>query len=987
MKGPQGQVDFFISYTSSDRAWAEWIAWQLKEAGSEVVLQAWDIVPGLDFVHEMQKATTTADRTLAVLSPAYFTSQFGEAEWRVAFANDPTGEQRRLIPIRVVDFKPPGLLATRIYIDLVGKDRQAARTALLEGVEGEAAVVPVEEPRFPGEEPTAVEMFAAGHQEPRFPGALPPIWNVPWPHNPNFTGRDKQLKDLRAMLGAGKPGALVQAGAVYGLGGIGKTQVAVEFAYRYAADYDLVWWVAAEQPLAITDRLAALARKLGSPEAANQEEQIQLLWEELGARDRWLLVYDNATSPVDLTRYLPPAGSGHVLITSRNPAWDEVATPVAVDVLSRAQAVAFLAQRTDSGDQASLEELAGALRGLPLALEQAAAYLKQTGISIQDYLELLKERPGELLAKGDLAKYPDTVATAWTLSLERVGTQTPAAGDLLALCAFLAPDDIPRGLPAKHTDMLPPRLHKAAADRFAYNEAVSALGRYSLLTATEDALAVHPLVQAVVRSKMDEQARHIWAAAAVLLVAAAFPPRSDDARCWPDCERLLTHALVVTKGSTDTGVEHETTAELRNRVALYLWTRADLKDAQKLLEETYEMIKAQLGPGHPCAATNLSTQGKVLRDLGLLDEAKNLYNQALAIRKRRLTLVSRDVAWSLGNLGKVWRELGNLDEAMRTQEEALQILKAALAPDDPDMAWGLGNLGRTLRDLDKLDEAKRVHEAALDIRKLHYGDDHPDVAWSHRHLGDTLHALSRRPTRRRGYLAETRDHYKQALAIFEKVFGPDHPEVRATQRRLHFLPKGFGIPLPPPDDDFQLLFDGANLRPWWRTAGHGYFAMLEGGILQTEGGRGLLWYAHRPFQNFMLRVDWMATSPEYNSGVFLRFPHPRNNPNTAKAKGFEVQIVQIGDPSRTNHQDPVFQTGAINDFVPPRRAAAHPVGEWNSFEIEVVDQTYSVRLNEEKVVDAWNGANLGRGTKGYIGLQNHHEGSRVRFRDIRLKEL
>src|SRR5215207_6043340 len=119
--GLQGQVDFFISYTSADQAWAEWIAWQLKQAGSSVVLQAWDMIPGRDFVHEMQKATTTAKRTIAVLSPAYLTSQFGEAEWRVAFASDPDGENGRLVPVRVADFAPEGLLATRIYIDLVAK--------------------------------------------------------------------------------------------------------------------------------------------------------------------------------------------------------------------------------------------------------------------------------------------------------------------------------------------------------------------------------------------------------------------------------------------------------------------------------------------------------------------------------------------------------------------------------------------------------------------------------------------------------------------------------------------------------------------------------------------------------------------------------------------------------------------------------------------------------------------------------------------------
>jgi TIR domain len=184
--GRQVQVDFFISYTAADRAWAEWIAWQLKQEGSSVVLQAWDMVPGLDFLHEMQKATTRAKRTLAALSPAYFTSQFGEAEWRAAFANDPSGEQRRLIPVRVVDFHPEGLLATRIYIDLVGKDRQRARAALLDGVKAQPAVVPTQEPAFPGEQPTAIEVFAPAQDEPRLPSALPPVWRVPYPRNWSF---------------------------------------------------------------------------------------------------------------------------------------------------------------------------------------------------------------------------------------------------------------------------------------------------------------------------------------------------------------------------------------------------------------------------------------------------------------------------------------------------------------------------------------------------------------------------------------------------------------------------------------------------------------------------------------------------------------------------------------------------------------------------------------------------------------------------------
>jgi hypothetical protein len=178
MGGPPGRVDYFISYTSADRAWAEWIAWQLKQEGSSVVVQAWEMVAGRDFVHEMHKATTKAKRTLAVLSPAYLTSQFSEAEWRVAFANDPDGEKGRLVPVRVADFAPEGLLATRIYIDLVGKDRQAARSALLDGLKGQPAAMPTEEPDFPGEQPLGLHAPALP-AEPGFPGQGPRITNLP----------------------------------------------------------------------------------------------------------------------------------------------------------------------------------------------------------------------------------------------------------------------------------------------------------------------------------------------------------------------------------------------------------------------------------------------------------------------------------------------------------------------------------------------------------------------------------------------------------------------------------------------------------------------------------------------------------------------------------------------------------------------------------------------------------------------------------------
>jgi hypothetical protein len=429
-----GAADFFISYTSADQPWAEWIAWQLEVEGYRVVVQAWDLLPGGDFVQEMQRATSTTERTVAVLSPAYFATMGGEAEWRAAFASDPSGELGRLLPVRVADFQPSGLFANRIYVDLVGLDEQAAVAKLRTAVTSRRAK-PTGHLPYPGQQ----------HSEgPLFPGQRPQLFGVP-ARNPHFTGRGELLRALHRMLQAHGAGMFVQAGAIHGLDGAGKTQLAIEYAHRYAVDYDLVWWVPAERPLAIPGRLAALARRLGLPEVADQDEQLQLLWDELGQRDRWLLVYDNATQPHDLDSYWPKAGHGHVLVTSRNPAWGAIATPLPVGVLSREEAVAFLRARLGRDDPAA-PELAAALGDLPLALEQAAAYLEQTSTSITDYLTLLHERTGELLGVGELTDYRHTVATTWTVSLEQVRAEAPAAEDLLTLCAFLAPDDLPRAL-------------------------------------------------------------------------------------------------------------------------------------------------------------------------------------------------------------------------------------------------------------------------------------------------------------------------------------------------------------------------------------------------------------------------------------------------------------------------------------------------------------------------------------------------------------
>ena len=583
MGGPPGQVDYFISYTSADRTWAEWIAWQLKEAGSSVVLQAWDMVPGLDFLHEMQKATTTAGRTLAVLSPAYFTSQFSEAEWRVAFADDPSGEQRRLIPVRVVDFQPAGLLATRIYIDLVGKDRQAARAALLEGIKAQPAAVPTKEPVFPGEQPAGLQTLALPAQEPGFPGQGPRITNLPR-RNPNFTGRGELLERLRGNLRAGAGAAVTQTEAISGLGGIGKTQLALEYAHRYASDYDLIWWIAAERPTTVLTALAELARRLGIKEQPDQGEMVDGLFDILRGRGRWLLVFDNAEQPAELQSFLPPGGGGHVLVTSRWSAWGEWGTPMRLDVLSREEAVALVSKRTGTQDQQAAAALAEALGDLPLALAEAAAYIDETQVSLDEYVELVRTRAVELFGLDKQVGAERRVATVWSVSLERVREEAPAAEALLHLCAFLAPEDIPRNLPREHPQDLPEELGQLVGDPFAYNKSLGVLGRYSLATVSPTALGLHRLVQAVIRARLGSEEERTWVQAAVGLLRGSFPEDSQAVSSWPTSQRLTPHVLAAADHAQRLVVAGAEVGWLLSWVSGYLRSRGQPRQARPIAE-------------------------------------------------------------------------------------------------------------------------------------------------------------------------------------------------------------------------------------------------------------------------------------------------------------------------------------------------------------------------------------------------------------------
>src|SRR6266508_3164222 len=781
-------ADFFVSYTSADRAWAEWIAWQLEGDGYKVVVQAWDVTAGRDWVHEMQHATATAERVVAVVSAAYLASAHGEAEWRPFYAEDPSGERGLLLSVRVGEVEPPGLLKTRIYVDLVDRDAKSAQAALLAAARG-ARGKPAEETEFPGAHRQAVGAAEA----PRFPAELPPTWNVPHHPNPYFTGRELLLTEVHARLTASE--LAVRRVALTGLGGGGKTQLAVEHAYRQRADYDLVWWVRGEQPATLLGDYAALAGH--SPLAADlklakdtpQEAAVVAVRAWLERHHRWLLLFGHAAEPQAVAELLPRSGTGHVLVTSRTETgWEHLAIPLPVGVLASTDAAGFLLARTGErgpAAEAAARILATTLGGLPLALEQAGAYVAATGIvTLAGYAELFATRALELLRRGQPFGYQHTVATTWSLALQRLEDSEPAAVGLLTLAAFLSPDDLPQPLLTAHHDELPEPFAAAASDSLALADTVAALRRYSLVRVVADGLFVHRVLQTVVRAALDASAERAWAGVGLRLLRAGFPHDCVEVGNWPECERLLPHVLAVADHGQRLEVEPEAWLWLLGQAAVYLWSRGQYWQALTLQEEALVGYRRVLGDDHPNTLNSMNNLAETRRALGDLQGARDLHEQALAGRRRVLGDDHPNTLTSMNNLALTRRALGDLQDARQLHEQTLAGYRRVLGDDHPNTLKSMNNLAETRRAQGDLQGARDLHEQALAGRRRVLGDDHPNTLGSMNNLAETRRDL--------GDLQGARDLHEQALAGYRRVLGDDHPNTLTSMNNLALTRRALG---------------------------------------------------------------------------------------------------------------------------------------------------------------------------------------------------
>jgi tetratricopeptide (TPR) repeat protein/transcriptional regulator with XRE-family HTH domain len=626
------------------------------------------------------------------------------------------------------------------------------------------------------------------------------IWNVPYLHNPHFTGRDELLNQLDQQLSpkgehhrtATRRAALTQPQAIKGLGGIGKTQIAVEYAYR-SRDLDRythTFWINAANEEALFTSFAELAELLPAFPAKDETDQRKLVaaikrWLEQ-CQQHWLLIFDNADDVALVRDYLPQRGNGSVLLTTRAHAVGSLATPIEVETMGFLEGTHLLLRRAQRFEHATDEEINQAgnivveLDHFPLALDQAGAYIEETRCGLEEYLTLYQTHRQALLARRGMLStaYPHSVATTWLLSFQQVQHANPAAAELLELCSFLAPDRIPEELFREGAAYWPVSLQQAVADPLLFQQLIADLLKFSLVKrlVEEHTLSIHRLVQIVQRDGMDRETQRHWAERVVQAINAVFPGDSHDVARWPQCLRYLDQAQTCHILIEQYGFAFVEAADVLRRTGLYLYDHGLYSITKPLFQRALAIYERELGANHPDTARSLNNLAALYYAQGKYTEAEPLYQRALAIREQELGANHPATATSLNNLGKLYHTQGKYTEAEPLYQRALVILERELGANHPDTALSLNNLGELYQAQGKYAEAEPLYQRALAIREQELGANHPDTARGLNNLGKLYHT--------QGKYTEAEPLYQRALVILERELGANHPD---TARSLNNL--------------------------------------------------------------------------------------------------------------------------------------------------------------------------------------------------------
>ncbi|MFE9191153.1 FxSxx-COOH system tetratricopeptide repeat protein [Micromonospora sp. NPDC007208] len=635
------------------------------------------------------------------------------------------------------------------------------------------------------------------------PVPAPKLIGLPKPPARSFVGREDELTKLATVMVTGS-GVVAQSQAVHGLGGVGKSELALQYALRHIAEYSLVWWITADSPSSIEAGLADLAHRL-HPEseyiAMNQESARWALgW--LQAHSDWLLILDNVEHRADVEPLLGQVADGHILITTRRDVgWEEITDGcLRVEVLDPSAAVELLLKLSSQKDEQTAAVLAGELGCLPLALQQAGAYLRQTRTTLASYLQDLRRDPAQTL--GSVA--PDNgaeraVARVWSVTLAHIASLAPTAVAVLNVLSWLAPDELPRSV-----------IRNGAINGSEIDHALGVLASYNMITLTEKTVAVHRLVQAIIRNAAltnstatDIQAMavgllrfamprvqvseadmrqqgtallpHISALAenlppnhtskAMLWLqsdAAAFRQRQGDART-----AVVEFEQVVSDFGRVFGVDHPDTLATRHRLAHAYESAGRIDEALAEHERVLADYRRVLGEDHPETLTARHGIGRAYQAGGRTDEALAALEQLLVDRRRVLGNDHPDTLVTRHNIARSHRAAGRNDEALAQFEELLSDYRRVFGHHDPVTFRIRSNIADSHRASGRTDVALQELQSILKDQERVLGDDHPDTLATRHGIAHGLDDI--------GQADEAVAEHEHVLASYERVLGEDHP--------------------------------------------------------------------------------------------------------------------------------------------------------------------------------------------------------------------
>ncbi|KAA0940340.1 FxSxx-COOH system tetratricopeptide repeat protein [Streptomyces apricus] len=759
---------FTISYAGFNRPWAAWIAHQLMARGHRVVTQRWDPRVDVPFEEEFSALLAAPGHIVLVLDNWYFgLGPIPEDDWERTLRKTVSQHADRFAAVTVATQGVPDSVSLLNPADLHDLDEQEAVRRLLRRLSIDASG-PLTAPDVPG---------------PRFPNEPPAVLDT-YRRNRRFTGRDAELERIRALLTDRRTGPeTVDRLVLRGSSGSGKTQMAAEYTHRFGNDYDVVWWVDATHRAKARERLAALAPRLGLPVGERIGERIRSLHEAVRSMQhgRWLLVFDGAEDPAQLTDLLPGRPT-HVLLTTSTSGWTGMPGTRVLDIhpFTRAESVAYVRRRAPRLTAVEADQLADAVRDLPLLLAQSAAWLHANDVPAGDYVRLLRDADKE---PEEDTPYPLNFRTTWTTTLGTLRERDPKAAELLSLLAFFSPNEIPvRLLTEIRYGDLPPSLDGLVRDPRSWHLALRRLSEYTAVRLDyQQGLSDYPAVEKVrmhrlyhrfLRETLSAPERQAYTDTACQVLVGADPRRPGDTRDWERYALLLPHlGFAGAFDSTRTAVQ-----ELVLNCIEYLRVRGEHRTALNLCNEVLEHWQRNLDPRHSALLSLQLRLCHILRLAGRYSEAEE---RGRAVVRRLADVQPADqseLVRAKDGLGSTLLAVGQFTQARDLFTEAAARFADQFGTEAPPTLASRHNLGLALLLLGRYTEARAIHRDVLQIRQRRLRSRHHLTL-----LSGTVYA---RLIRLQGDYSESLSRLEQIVRALRKISDERHPQSILADHQL-----------------------------------------------------------------------------------------------------------------------------------------------------------------------------------------------------------